>query len=105
MTIAGKINALVIVVTLVLGSLATAFTAFREYRAERDLVMEQTVLLLSGSPHLQVDIYFRNARKLDQTLGSFLQPAPVSYVVLYDPAGDIISSRGRDYRDSRYSLI
>ena len=95
MTIAGKINALVLVITALLGTMATGFTAVREFRLERDLVVDKTVALVSSQPDLQADIYFRDMGKLQQTLGRFLQPQPVAYAVLYDTNGRILAQRDR----------
>ena len=95
MTIAGKINALVLVITALLGTMAAGFTAVREFRLERDLVVDKTVALVSSQPDLQADIYFRDMGKLQQTLGRFLQPQPVAYAVLYDTNGRILAQRDR----------
>jgi diguanylate cyclase (GGDEF)-like protein len=96
MTIAGKINALVLAITIFLGVLATAFTAQREYRSHLTHVSERTVALLAGLPDLQVDIYFRDMNKLVQTAQRFLEPPSVSYLVLYDTDGELILQQGRD---------
>ena len=95
MTIAGKISGLVFLITAVLGALATGFTAVREYRAERELVLDRTVALVSSLSDLPADVYFNNERGLEHSLDALLEPAPVSYVVLYDAGGDVISRRSR----------
>ncbi|MDH4042200.1 MAG: hypothetical protein OEV88_16235, partial [Gammaproteobacteria bacterium] len=95
MTIAGKINALVLVITAFLGVLATGFMAVREFRIERDLAIDRTVALASNLPQLQVDIYFQDTAGLDRSLDHFLEPPPVSYVVLYDAGGKLLSQRSR----------
>lgn len=96
MTIAGKINALIIAITLVLGVMATGFTAVREYRGERDRIIDRTSGLIAGQPDLQADIYFRNMTRLNQSLGQLLEPTPVAYFVLYDVDGGILLRRSRD---------
>ena len=90
MTIAGKINALVLVITVFLGAMATGFTAVREFRIERDRLIDRTVTLASSLADLQTDIYFQNTDRLWASLGRFLEPAPVSYAVLYDSSGDLL---------------
>ncbi len=95
MTIAGKINALVLAITVVLGALATGFTAVREFRIERDLAVDRTVALAASLPQLQVDVYLHKTADLDDSLGLFLEPPPVSYAVLYDANGGILAQRGR----------
>ena len=96
MTIAGKINALVLAITIFLGMIATGFTAQREYRSHLSHVTERTLALLAGLPDLQVDIYFRDMGKLEQTALRFMEPPSVSYLVLYDTDGELILQQSRD---------
>mgnify|MGYP003631350412 FL=1 len=95
MTIAGKINALVLAITMFLGVMATGFTAQREYRSQLDHVIGQSVALLTGLPDLQVDMYFRNTKNLERTAERFLAPEAVSYVVLYDAEGEPVLRQSR----------
>ena len=95
MTIAGKINALVLVVTGVLALFATGITAVREYKSERDLVVEKTADLVANLDDLQVDIYFADIAALEDSLDRFLEPAAVSYVVLYDTDGELLLQKQR----------
>ena len=95
MTIAGKINALVLVITVFLAVLATGFTAQREYHSRLDHVIEQSIALLAGLPDLQVDMYFRKTEKLDKTVARFLAPEAVSYAVLYDTNGEPLLRQSR----------
>jgi len=95
MTIAGKINALVLAITAFLGALATGFLADREFRIQRDTVVEQTLALAAGLPELQVDLYFQDKAGVDRSLRRFLEPSPVSYVVLYSPSGVVMAQHSR----------
>ena len=95
MTIAGKINALVLVVTGLLTLVATGITAVREYRSERDILIERSADLVSNLADLQVDIYYRNTAALDESLNRFLEPAAISYVVLYDTEGELLVQKAR----------
>jgi diguanylate cyclase (GGDEF)-like protein len=97
MTIAGKINALVLVVTGLLALVATGITAVREYRSERDILIERTADLVSNLADLQVDIYYRNTAALNESLERFLEPAAVSYVVLYDTEGELLLQKTRSF--------
>ena len=99
MTIAGKINALVLAITIFLGVMATGFTAQREYRSQLDQVIEQSQALLTGLPDLQVDMYFRNTANLVGTAERFLAQPPISYLVLYDTAGEPFLRQGRSGPD------
>ena len=95
MTIAGKINALVLAITMFLGVMATGFTAQREYRSQLDQVIERSIALLAGLPDLQVDVYFRNRENLVRTAERFLQPEAISYLVLYDTDGEPLVRQSR----------
>ena len=95
MTIAGKINALILAITIFLGALATGVTAAREFRIERDAAIERTLALAAGLPELQVNLYFNDMAGVDRSLRRFLEPFPVSYVVLYDATGKILSQQSR----------
>ena len=95
MTIAGKINALVLAITAFLGALASGFLADREFRLQRDTVVEQTRALVASLPELQVDMYFQDKAGVDQSLQRFLEPFPVSYVVLHNPAGVVLAQHSR----------
>jgi len=95
MTIAGKINALVLVVTGFLALFATGITAVREYKSERDLLVEKTADLVANLDDLQVDIYFADIAALEDSLDRFLEPAAVSYVVLYDTDGELLLQKQR----------
>ena len=73
MTIAGRINALVIAITLTLGVMITVFTAVREYRGERELLVDNLVSLVPGQPDLQVYIYYREMNRLNRALDRFFR--------------------------------
>lgn len=93
MTIAGRINALVIAITLTLGIMITVFTAVREYRGERELLVDNLVSLVPGQPDLQVYIYSREMNRLNRALDRFLEYPPVSYAVVYGADGQLIARR------------
>ena len=78
MTITGKINALVLAITVFLSILATGFTAHREYTGQLEQIIAQSESLLAGLPDLQVDIYFRDIEKLERTAERFLAPPAIS---------------------------
>ena len=95
MTIAGKINALVITITVFLGIMATGSTALYEYTTERDRVVQETVSLLERQADLQVHIYFHNADRLGDVLQEYLETPAVSYVLLYDASGEPVARRSQ----------
>jgi diguanylate cyclase (GGDEF)-like protein len=93
MTISGKINALVIVATGLLGIMFTGVTAVREYRAERDQLIDSIPGRLASQPDLQLHIYNRDMASLEKALEGFLASAAVAYAVIYDPTGELIIRR------------
>ncbi len=95
MTIAGKINALVLVVTGLLTVIATGITAVREYRSDRDMLVQRSADLVANLSGLQVDIYFGNAESLQDSLDRFIEPPAVPYAVLYDTEGKLLLRRDR----------
>ena len=54
MTIAGKINALVLGIAVVAGCLLTATTLFREYALARERLVKQSHNSIQSQPQLQV---------------------------------------------------
>ena len=79
MTIAGKINVLFIAAALALVLALTGFTAYREYQIALDRSVDASLATLQSRPDLQVAIYRRDNRDLQEILAEFLEiPALVS---------------------------
>ncbi|MEH6636337.1 MAG: diguanylate cyclase, partial [Halioglobus sp.] len=92
MTVAGKINALVILISTVAGCLLTVYTVQREYTIARNHLIEQSSTQVLSQPQLQVAIYYRDNTALRDTLSNFLALSPaVLYAVIQDPVGNTIS--------------
>ena len=96
MTIASKINTLVITVMVVLGCLVTAFITQHEYRGEHERILKDAAAKLLGQPDLQLHIYYRDKEKLTEALGGFLEAPAVSYAVIHEGNGDIVLAREQD---------
>ena len=95
MTIVGKINALVLIVTGVLGVFVTGITAIREYQGGLHQALDRASDLASGMHNLQVEMYFRDTDGLEKSLDRFLETPTVSYVVLYGTDGERLLQRGQ----------
>ncbi|MEM8662350.1 MAG: diguanylate cyclase, partial [Pseudomonadota bacterium] len=95
MTITGKINALVLAITVFISVIATVFTAQREYNAQLRQLIESSESMLSGMPDIQVDLYFRDTEKLKNTAQRFLAPTAVRFLVLYDTDGQALIGERR----------
>ncbi len=76
MTIAGKINALVISIAVAAGCILTATVLQREYSASWDRLIKQSVNLVQSQPQLQVALYLNDSGELQATLQDFLTSSP-----------------------------
>lgn len=88
MTIAGKINALVISIAVAAGCILTAIAFQREYSLARDHLFEQSIDAVQSQPQLQVAIYLNDQNELQATLEDFLKSSPaVLFAIVYDTDG------------------
>jgi len=92
-TLAGRVNALVIVITLVLAVLVSGFTAVREYRNARDKATQGVDAMVPKYPGLQLDIYYRDKEGIAEVLGELLEFPGISYAVVYDVSGNLLAYR------------
>ncbi|MEH6569834.1 MAG: diguanylate cyclase, partial [Halioglobus sp.] len=93
MTIAGKINILFISVVIMLGAIATGFTAHREYQIALDQLVVEASAKVASHPGLAINIYLNEQTRLKQALGSFLEPRAVDLAVAHNIQGDEIVRR------------
>jgi len=90
--VAGKINALVILIAAVAGCLLTGYTVQREYTIARDHLFEQSSASVLSQPQLQVAIYYRDSSALQDALSGFLASSPaVRYALVQGPTGNPLS--------------
>ncbi len=93
MTIAGRINILFTAAAVFLGCVVTAYTANREYQINLDQLVQGSLARVLSRPDLQVDIYRQDKTSLEDILGGFLEPRPVSLAVAYNSLGEILARR------------
>ena len=93
MTIAGKINILFISVVILLGAIATGFTAQREYQIALDQLVVEATAKVASRPDLPINIYLNDQTKLKQALGSFLEPRAVDLAVVHNAQGEELVRR------------
>ncbi|MEZ5502021.1 MAG: hypothetical protein R3E50_04955 [Halioglobus sp.] len=92
MTIAGKVNALVLAIAIAAGCILSATTFVREFAQARERLLQQASDRVASQPQLQVDIYFHDEPELRATLQAFLKLSPaVRYAVIRDTNGTVIS--------------
>ncbi|CAA0123497.1 putative signaling protein [Halioglobus japonicus] len=88
MTIAGKINALVISTAVAAGCILIATVFQREYSSTRERVIEQSINLVQSQPQLQVAIYLKDNTELQATLQDILGASPtILYAIARDQVG------------------
>jgi len=96
LTVAGKINALVIAIAAAAGCLLSAHTLQSEYRNSLDRIIEQAATAVASQPQLQLDIYYRDIGALDRLLEGFTNSSPaINYAIIHDPAGATLARKGR----------
>jgi diguanylate cyclase (GGDEF)-like protein len=93
MTIAGRINVLFISAAVFLGCVVTAYTAHREYQINLNQLVQASLARVLSRPDLQVDIYRQDKTSLEDILGGFLEPRPVSLAVAHNSLGEILARR------------
>lgn len=94
MSIAARINILFIAVAVLLGIVATAMTASREYAVQLDRQVDRAEAMVLSRPDLQVLIYQRDEPGLGLFLGELMAASPVAGAAVRDSLGDVLSARG-----------
>ncbi len=89
-TIAGKINALVIAIVVSMSLLVSGFAAVSEYRLERDRLLSRLTAQATGGPDLALYLFFDAQDALVASLGRLLEPRPVHYAVIYDTENQVL---------------
>ena len=90
MTVAGKINSLVIAIALIGATLFAAITIQREYSYARSQLIQQTYDRVQSLQSLPVALHFRDTRDQETLLENLLATsAALRYAVVRDPAGAV----------------
>ncbi|MFV8818190.1 putative bifunctional diguanylate cyclase/phosphodiesterase [Haliea sp. E17] len=84
MTIAGKINTLVVVLVVGMSMLLSGMAGIRDYRVARDSLIDQLVFQVRQSRELPMYLQFEDREGLAATLDRLNAAAAVSYSVLFD---------------------
>ena len=93
MTVASKINALVIAIASVAGCLIVAYIFANEYRSSLDRIVEQSSATLTSRPNLQLDVYYRDTAALEKTLSDIAAKSPaIAFALARDPDGELLAS-------------
>jgi diguanylate cyclase (GGDEF)-like protein len=92
MTVAGKINTLVIAVFISAGLLVTSHSVLREYKFQREQLVNQASASVLGQPQLQLGIYFQDKMPLRTSLEGLVSPQAVVNGQIFDTSGNVIAS-------------
>jgi len=95
MTIAGKINTLVVLLSLFAGSLVAAYVINREYRIQIDQIRHESSAGVRSQPSLQLAIYYRDQSALSDALRGFLAKQAVQYALIRDTEGVPLAKEDR----------
>jgi diguanylate cyclase (GGDEF)-like protein len=91
-TIAGKINALVVSIAVAAGCILTATAFQREYALAREHAFEQSVDAVQSQPQLQVAIYLNDHDELQATLQEIMSSSrAILFAVVFDAQGRPLS--------------
>lgn len=92
MTIAGKVNSLVVSIALLSLALFTIFVAQQTYHQAREDLVRQAVAQVAGQPQLQVAVYYNDQQQLQLALNQFLTVSPaVRYAVMHNAQKETLS--------------
>lgn len=104
MTVAGKINALIVLLSLFASSVLTAYVVLGEYHIQRNKIRIQSTAEVHSQPQLQLDIYYNDTAALRETISRFSSSAAVQYTLVRDAQGAILARKDSG-RYTSYKLI
>ena len=94
MTIAGKINVLILLIAVAAVTLLTFFIGQREYGYQREELSRQVATEVARQPQLQLSMYYRDNRRLNNDLKRFLDLSPaIRHARLFDAQGQELVMR------------
>ena len=91
MTIAGKINALIILLAIFAGTLLSVFLVSGEYADRIDQIRLRSSVVVDSQPHLQMDIYYNDEASQQQTANSLLSEPAIQYALIRNTSGTILA--------------
>lgn len=93
MTIAAKINLMFLAIALLLATILTGYTAWREHQIVLDRTVAAVMARMQGQPDLQLEIYRRDESSLQRLLAGFLQTPAVSVAIARDSLEEVLARR------------
>ncbi|MEQ9463663.1 MAG: EAL domain-containing protein [Haliea sp.] len=94
MTVAGRINLLVLCSAVVIAVLVLAGLGVREFSLRRDVLLQTAANGVATEIHLPVDIYLQDSWQLNATLERLLELSPaISFARLHSPEGSLLAAQ------------
>lgn len=93
LTVASRINLLVLLLLLAAGCLLLGYVLKSEYQYERNRLLDGASTLVLSQPQLQTAIYYNDTAVLEEALTRFSELSEaVIYAAIQTPAGDTLAS-------------
>lgn len=104
MTIAGKINALIILLAIFVGAVLSIFLVNGEYTNRFEQIRLRSSVIVDSQPHLQVDIYYMDKAAQQQTLNKLLFEPAIQYALVRNINGTVLTKVDQQNL-ARYQLL
>lgn len=92
MSIVLRLNLVFVITALLMGTMASVATAFREYRIQLNDITRTASAQLQGRPDLQFHIYRRDMPGLSDALSGFLSSEATSAAIAYSNLGEVLAT-------------
>jgi hypothetical protein len=93
LTIAGKINLFLTLLTVFVSIFASSYMLYREYHRQLDSVIADVIGRSEQGAQQQLAVYFRDTEVLEQLLSDLLAMPAVDYAAVFDERGEVIVDR------------
>jgi diguanylate cyclase (GGDEF)-like protein len=104
MTIAGKINALIIILAIAAGSLLSVFLISGEYADRSEQIRARTSVAVDSQPQLQIDVYYNDKESLQAAVDGLLSEPAIQYALVRNANGTILIEVNQTNLE-RYQLL
>jgi diguanylate cyclase (GGDEF)-like protein len=104
MTIAGKLNALIILLAVFAGSLLSIFLTMSEYNDTIEQIRLRSSMIVDSRPNLQMDIYYNDKEPQQETLKNLLVEPVIQYALIRNASGAILT-RANQQNLARYPTL
>jgi diguanylate cyclase (GGDEF)-like protein len=93
MTVAGRINSLVVALSLFASCTLTAYAVITQYHSQRDAIRNTSTTEVKSQPHLQLDIYYNDTASLRTILTKFSSSDIIQYALMRSAQGGLLARK------------